>query len=395
MAMAERNVVILGGGFAGLYTALELLRLPNAAASHITLVDRQDRFLFAPLLYEYLTGEMEEWEIAPPLRSLLPPPSTVLQDHVTQIDLNHRQIHLAQGSPLSYDALVIALGGETPDFGIPGVAEHAYFFRTLADARRLYQRLQLISSRTQIRIVGGGPSGVELACKLADRLGSLGEIHLIDRGSQILSGFSGATVRAAEQALARRQIPVHLGRQVTAVGKDYLQWQAGQELRQEPVDLVIWVAGLGVNPQVQALDLPKNPRGQLHVTPTLQVPDHPDVFALGDAASLVDADGKPVPASAQAAFQQAGYAAWNLWASLDPHPFRPLLPFRYQPLGEMLSLGSDTAVLSGLGLTLSGSLGYLARRLVYLGRMPTWEHQLKLGWQWIRRPLTFLRENLS
>ena len=385
-----KEILILGGGFAGLYTALELLRLPNAAERHITLVDRSERFLFSPLLYECVTGEMEEWEIAPTFRSLLPLPTTVIQDQVKEVDLEHRHVTLAQGQRLSYDALLIALGGETPDFGIPGVRDYAYFFRTLADARRLRQRLAQIRTLTRIVIVGGGPSGVELACKMSDRLGSLAQVQLIDRGSQILSGFMPATVEAAQKALAQRGIPVYLHRQVTAVGQDYVQWRGmGAEVRewqQDPADVVLWVAGTAVSPVVAELPVPKNGRGQIMVTPTLQVPDYPGVFALGDAASLVDAEGQTVPASAQAAFQQAGYCAWNLWASLDPHPFRPLLPFRYQPLGEMLSLGTDTAVLSGLGVTLTGSLGYLARRLVYLGRMPTWDHQLKLGWQWFSRP---------
>ncbi|MBD2022716.1 NAD(P)/FAD-dependent oxidoreductase, partial [Leptolyngbya sp. FACHB-36] len=135
---------------------------------------------------------------------------------------------------------------------------------------------------------------------------------------------------------------------------------------------------------VQALPLKKSPRGQLVVTPTLQVVDQPDLFALGDLADCKDAEGQQIPNTAQSAFQQAEFVGWNVWASLTG---RPLLPFRYQPLGEMLSLGTDSATFTGLGLKLDGSIAYVARRLAYLYRMPTLEHQLRVGLNWIAQPI--------
>ncbi|GAB4211710.1 MAG: NAD(P)/FAD-dependent oxidoreductase [Synechococcales cyanobacterium] len=385
-----KHIVILGGGFAGLYTALELQRLPDGESRRVTLVDRQERFLFSPLLYEYLIGEMDAWEIAPYLRELVGPPHQVVRDLVTGVDLSQRQVYLAAQPPLTYDALVLALGGETPSFGIPGVAEYAYGFRTLADAERLRERLTSLPSSAVITIVGAGASGVELACKLADRLGSQTQIRLLDRGSQILSGFAAATVQAAETALQQRQVTLMLNRQVVAIGRDFVQWHPlpSGDIHQDKTDVVIWVTGTAAHPLIQSLPVLKTARQSVQVTPTLQVPDYPEVFAVGDLSATSDVSGHPIPASAQAAFQQAGYCAWNLWAYLSPHALRPLLPFRYQPLGEMLSLGTDTAVLSGLGLTLTGSLGYLARRAIYLGRLPTWEHQRKVGWQWLSRPFS-------
>jgi NADH dehydrogenase len=123
------------------------------------------------------------------------------------------------------------------------------------------------------------------------------------------------------------------------------------------------------------------------VTPTLQVPDRPNIFAVGDTAEIRDEEGKIIPATAQSAFQQADFTAWNLWSSLTN---RPLLPFRYTNLGEMMALGTDRAVLSGLGIQLDGELAYLARRLVYLYRLPTLDHQLKVGFNWLTQPLVRL-----
>jgi NADH:ubiquinone reductase (non-electrogenic) len=135
---------------------------------------------------------------------------------------------------------------------------------------------------------------------------------------------------------------------------------------------------------VAALDLPKNERQQIQVHPTLQVVDHPEIFALGDLADCKDADGQQVPTTAQSALQQADYAGWNLWASLT---HRPLLPFRYQHLGEMMALGIDNATLTGLGVQLDGPLAHVARRLTYLYRMPTLNHQIRVGLNWIEKPL--------
>ena len=151
-----------------------------------------------------------------------------------------------------------------------------------------------------------------------------------------------------------------------------------------PVDLIIWTVGMRVSPVVRSLPLKQNQRGQLSTTPTLQVVDRPEIFALGDLAECRDAEGQQVPTTAQAAFQQSDYTAWNIWASLTD---RPLLPFRYQPLGEVMTLGINNATLTGLGIKLDGPLAYVARRLAYLYRLPTLDHQLKVGVNWIARPL--------
>lgn len=261
-------------------------------------------------------------------------------------------------------------------------------FRTLSDAYRLEEALQRRerSDRDRIRVVvvGAGPSGVELACKLAERLGSRGRIRLVDRNTEILKSSPEFNRKAALRALEERGVWIDLETTPVAVTADQISLQYKDRVDDLPVDIVLWTVGTAVSPVIAALDLPKTSTGRLQVMPTLQVVDHPEIFALGDAADAVDEQGQAIPHTAQAAFQQADYAAWNLWASLSD---RPLLPCRYSHLGEMLTLGTDRAALAGLGLTLDGPLAYLARRLAYLYRMPTLEHQLKVGLNWMAKPI--------
>lgn len=393
------HICLLGGGFGGLYTALELCQLPWKTPPTVTLVDRNERFVFLPLLYELLTGEMQDWEVAPPYSELLAEAQRKTavklqfrQDTVEAIDLNTRHITLGSGESLTYDYLTLALGSDTPLQWVPGAAEYAIPFRQLADVYRLRQSLTTWEDQarergipSQIAIIGAGASGVELACKFADRLGSLAQITLLERGSDILGGFSDGSIQAAHQALSQRGITLKLNTQVLNIQADSLEYRPGESsVEQISVDGVLWTAGTQPIPLVQSLDLGRDNRQRILVQPTLQTTTRPEVFALGDLAAVIDAHHQPVPATAQAAFQQSGYCAWNIWAQATQE--RPLLPFRYEALGEMLSLGTDTAVLSSLGLTLTGSLGYLARRTVYLVRMPTLDHQIRVGWNWITRP---------
>ncbi len=392
-----KRILILGGGFGGLYTALELRWFPWPETPEIILVDQHDRFVFLPLLYELLTGEMAEWEVAPRFEDLLelaetdpPVPIKFQPGRVQSVNLQDQWVQLETGSVLNYDFVVLALGGDTPMQLVPGASEHAIPFRRLQDVRRLKTALDpwfhhRRQDPVQVAVVGAGASGVELACKLADQLGSKGRIRLVDRGESVLDGFSEVSIQAAQDALISRNVQVDLNTEVVQITADTLQTRQGSNtIQTDPVNVVLWTVGTQVPAPVKALEVAKDPRGRLQVTPTLQLVNHPNVFALGDLAAVIDADEQPVPGTAQGAFQAASYCAWNLWASVK---HRPLLPFRYQHLGEMLSLGLDSAVMSGLGITLTGPLGYLARRSVYLFRLPTLEHQLKVGWNWITKPL--------
>lgn len=391
MTQQPARICILGGGFGGLYTALRLSQLPweKSERPEIVLVEQSDRFLFSPLLYELLTGELQTWEIAPPFEELFSNTGVrFCQGVVTGIDIDQRRVQLQDGPEISYDQLVLALGSETPLDLVPGATSYAFPFRTITDAYRLEERLRVleesVADKIRVAIVGAGYSGVELACKLVDRLGERGRFRLIELTDQILRTSPEFNRTAASKALEARGVWIDLETKVEEIGPDTIALEYKNQVDTIPVDLVIWTVGTRVAPPVRTLPLKQNQRGQLTTTPTLQVVDHPEIFALGDLADCRDAEGQQVPTTAQAAFQQADYAGWNLWASLTN---RPLLPFRYQHLGEMMTLGTNNATFTGLGIKVDGPLAYVARRLAYLYRMPTLDHQLKVGFNWITSPI--------
>jgi demethylphylloquinone reductase len=391
MTQQPARICILGGGFGGLYTALRLSELPweNSQKPEIVLVDRSDRFLFSPLLYELLTGELQTWEIAPPFEELLQGTGIrFCQSIVSEIDIDRRSVHLHDGPELSYDRLLLALGGETPLDIVTGATSYAYPFRSITDVYRLEERLRVLeeseTDKIRVAIVGGGYSGVELACKLADRLGERGRFRLIELSDQILRTSPEFNRQAATKALEERGVFIDLETKVESIGLDSISLEYKSQIDTIPVDLVIWTVGTRVSPVVRNLPVKQNQRGQISITSALQVEDRAEIFAVGDLADCYDAEGQQVPATAQAAFQQADYAAWNIWATLTN---RPLLPFRYQYLGEMMTLGKDNATLTGLGVKLDGSLAYVARRLAYLYRLPTLDQKFKVGFNWLARPI--------
>lgn len=391
MSQPTKRICILGGGFGGLYTALRLSELPwtRSQQPEITLIDKSDRFLFSPLLYELVSGEMQTWEMAPPFEELLTGTGIRFeQATATAVDFDSQAIYCEEAPPLNYDYLVVAIGGKTPVDIVPGATDHAFPFRSLSDAYRLQERLRSLeqSDREFIRVavVGGGYSGVEIACKLADRLGDRGRIRIIDRGSEILSSSTKFNRNAAQTALEARQIWLDLDTNVENVTAESISLNYKNQVDTIPVDIVLWTVGTKVADFVKNLDLEHNQTGQIAIAPTLQTTQRPEIFALGDLAAGQDINGQNIPSTAQAAIQQADYCAWNLWAMMTN---RPLLPFRYQPLGEMMTLGTHNATVSGLGMQLDGTLGHLARRAAYLYRLPTLKHRLTVGFNWVTQPI--------
>ncbi|HEY9851277.1 MAG TPA: NAD(P)/FAD-dependent oxidoreductase [Leptolyngbyaceae cyanobacterium] len=391
MTQQPTRICILGGGFGGLYTALRLSQLPweKAEKPEIVLVDRSDRFLFTPLLYEILTGELQTWEIAPPYTEILQNTSIrFCQGLVTGIDVEDKRVDLQDGSSISYDRLILALGGESPTDIVPGAASHTFPFHSLADAYRLEEKLRVLeaSSADKIRvaIVGAGYCGVELACKLADRLGDRGRFRLIEQTDQILRTSPEYNRENARRVLDAKGVWIDLETTVESIGPDTLSLLYKGQVDTIPAELVIWTVGLRGSSLVRNLPLKQNQKGQLTTTPTLQAVDYSEIFVVGDLADCRDKEGQQVPTSAQAAFQQSDFVAWNIWASITE---RPLLPFRYQNMGEMLTLGTNNGTLSSMGVQLDGQLAYLVRRLVYLYRMPNLEHQLRVGVNWMANPI--------
>ncbi|OKH36560.1 FAD-dependent oxidoreductase [[Phormidium ambiguum] IAM M-71] len=394
MSKQPARICILGGGFGGLYTALRLDSLPweQAEKPEIVLVDRNDRFLFTPLLYELLTGELQAWEIAPNFSEILKNTNIrFCQGSVAGIDVEQQRVQLQDNSEIPYDKLVLALGGESPLDIVPGASAYAFPFRSLTDAYRLEERLRVLEASDQdkirVAIVGAGYCGVELACKLADRLGDRGRFRLIEQSNQILQSSPEFNRETARKVLESKDIWIDLETTVDAIEPDSISLLYKGQLDTIPAELVIWTVGMRGSNVVKNLPLKQNQRAQIITTPTLQAVDRPEIFVLGDLAECQDAEGQKVPASAQVAFQQSDFAAWNIWAALSD---RPLLSFRYQNTGEMLILGTQDATISSMGVQLNGQLAYTLRRLIYLYRMPNLDHQLRVGVNWISHPIVEL-----
>ncbi|KAL4423108.1 hypothetical protein ABPG77_004791 [Micractinium sp. CCAP 211/92] len=465
------RVCILGGGFGGLYTAVKLESLiwPRGTKPRVTLIDQSERFVFKPLLYELLTGAASDDEVAPPFSQLLAPyPVAFVQGRVAAVQPEHTTqdggslgggvVVLADGASVPYDWLVVSLGAETATFGVPGVRECALPFSTYQDSQRVAARLALLESRLsypEVVVVGGGYAGVELAAAVADRLQGRARIKLVTSTPDILNGSPEGNRETARRVLQDQGISILAGAQVTemrmagsgsgegaAGGADdlakrlvYLRDSEGQQEILE-ADLVLWSAGqapvtnAAPSEHAPALPFATNRRGAMQTDATLRALRHQRVFALGDIAVSSGGQEQPaLPATAQVAFQQADYVAWNLWASINN---KPLLSFSYQHLGDMMSLGTTSGAVTlpipvppqlsaaaqsggplgqllkaagvklsgsyggaGGGVTLEGPLAAALRRAAYLYRQPTLEQQLRVAGGWAQQATSQLRDVLA
>ena len=373
---SPETVVVIGGGFAGLFSALAVHeRLPERP---VVLIEPRDRFLFQPLLYELLSGELQSWEVAPSYRQLLSSRGICwLQDRVSGIDLDARELTTVASGRLQWGDLVLATGTEPNDFGVPGVREHACGFRDLDDVAHLRALVDDLKKRrtpeTAVAIVGAGPTGVELACKLADMLDGAARIHLVEMGDGILPNSASFNRERAAAALERREVCLHLNTAVTEAHADRVCFKDGTSL---PHSGLIWSAGS--SPTLP--DIHPNPAGArapLNISEDLRLLYHPHVFVPGDCGRC---SVNPWPATAQVAMQQGDAVAKALQA-MD-HTQEPE-PFQFQDRGEMLSLGIGDATLTGLGITLAGPLAFKIRRAAYLTRLPGLSLGLRSAGAWL------------
>eukprot|EP00252_Welwitschia_mirabilis_P007825 TRINITY_DN19544_c0_g1_i1.p1 TRINITY_DN19544_c0_g1~~TRINITY_DN19544_c0_g1_i1.p1 ORF type:complete len:549 (+),score=102.72 TRINITY_DN19544_c0_g1_i1:175-1821(+) len=427
------RICILGGGFGGLYTALRLesLMWPSEKKPQVLLVDQSDRFVYKPMLYDFLTGDVDAWEIAPYFRDLLSNtsvqhlkdkvnaiyPSNISGYHRLSASRNAGTVLLESGLHVEYDWLVLGLGAVSKLDTVPGASEFALPFSTFEDAVKLKQQLSVLERRFSmdqspicISVVGCGYCGVELAATLAEILQHRGKVQVINVERAICPTAPNANREAALKVLISRNVELSLGYFVKGVGKvrkfdetgiSNMPNKDGYTLDLQPTergfpcqtlvsDLVLWTIGAKPNvpPTISSSysnSLPVNFKGQVEIEETLQVMGYNHIFAIGDIAGLRDASGKALPMTAQVATQQADFAAWNLWAAINK---RPLLPFRFQYLGEMMTLGKKDAVCKvNLPDTfiLEGPAATALRKLAYWYRMPTDEQRIKVGFSWLAK----------
>jgi NADH dehydrogenase len=382
----KRRICILGGGFGGLYTALELGKFSQLYSDYeIILIEKKERFLFTPLLYEVVTGELLDWEVAPSYHKLLAgSPVNFYQGEIENVNLDQKLVNLGNGEVLNYDYLVLAVGKETHLDIVPGAAEYAQTFRSLEDAEQLKAKLRILENSDiaiiKIAVAGAGPNGVEIACKLADRLGKRGEIHLIDRGDEILKTLPQSCKTKSYRALLKRSVQIHLNTSLEEIKSHHVIINHQNQTEKIATDLVLWTGGNQSIQWVKELNCQHNQYGQIIATPTLEIGEYPGVFVLGDIAEIRSKNGKISPTTAQAAFQQAPRTAKNILAKIRG---RKLKAFSYLHLGEMLTLGVKNAVVFSFGITLDGKLADIIRRGVYIQRLPTLKHKLQVAKRWI------------
>ena len=396
MATSKPRIVIVGGGIGGLFTALEL-----AGEGDITLVTDEDHFLFTPMLYEYLSGEVEEWHIAPKYNELLDERVKHIQRPVTGVDFKARRVMVENSSEtLPYDILVLAVGGVTNYAGVPGAEEFAIPFRKIAHADLLRQRMvdaldhvppnlppQDTRRALTFAVVGAGASGVELSTKMADLLRDAFErraltgeprVLVVEMGDRVVPGMGDQIREYVTEALAESRVEVHTLTRVVRLKEKTLTFEhAGRETELETA-AVVWAGGVRMNPLVEKLEIERTQRGLILVEPTLQVREHEQVFALGDIAYYPDAT-PTLAGTAQLALQQAGLVARNIKAF---NRGEKLQTKHFEELGEAMSLGTERAAVLAGGKAFGGPIARQARFAMYTSRLPTWHHRLRVGASW-------------
>ena len=374
MQAARPHVVIVGGGFGGLWTTRALASAPV----RITLIDKHNHHLFQPLLYQVATAGLSAPDIAAPLRHILRKQKNVevRLAEVASIAPQDKQVVFADGSTLAFDHLLLATGATHAYFGHDEWAQHAPGLKTLDDALQLRRHLLLAFERAEAEtdpakraawlsfaIVGGGPTGVELAGTLAEIARhtlknefrhidpSQARVRLVEAGPRVLASFPEVLSEKARRQLEKLGVEVVTGTPVSDITDD--GYRLGDTF--VPAKTVVWAAGVAASPLARSLGVPLDRAGRVLVQPDLSVPGHPDIFVAGDLAA-VTSDGRAVPGVAPAAKQMGRHVAQVLRARLSGGTSPGA--FRYQDYGNLATIGRMAAVVDFGRLKFSGLLAW-------------------------------------
>jgi NADH:quinone reductase (non-electrogenic) len=390
----RHRVLIVGGGFGGLYAAR---RLGGDERIDLTLVDRRNHHVFQPLLYQVATGAVAPGDIAQPLRSILRGHrnTTVLLGEAVGLDPVKREVELSDGGPIEYDTLIVATGARHSFFGHDEWARHAAGLKSIDDATRIRREILIAFEAAEREhvperrrewmtfvIVGGGPTGVELA-------GALGEIAhdtlrrdfrsinppdariiLVEMLDRVLSGYPVGRSKSARRQLERLGVTVRTGTQVTDITESevIVEPAGGGEAEHIPARTVLWAAGVqassfvGVVARATGADADK--AGRIRVGPDLTIPGHPEIFVIGDAAVQPWKPDRQVPGVAQGGIQGGRYAARAIIRRLDGEPMEP---FRFRDLGDVAVIGRLSGVTNIPWLGPFGRTGGFVAWLIWLG----------------------------
>lgn len=400
-----QRVGVLGAGFGGLYAAI---RMADAVWDdpdvEVLLIDRHNYHLFTPMLTLVAGSAVEPRSVAFPVRRLLRDHHLAFRrSEVQSIDLANHTVETDTGA-VQFDKLVLAPGSVANFFGMKEVEERAFTFKSIADALAVrnrvvdcFERASLTRDPAERRelltfvIVGGGPTGVELASALHDfihhtlieeypNISFQREVRivLLEMKGRVLPNLEDDLARVATRTLRRKAVDLRLNTALDRAMDGKIVTKDGEEI---PTQTLIWVAGVQANPLLGPLDVPKGRAGNVVVDECLRVPNVPGLYALGDAAAYTDPDsGKPLPADAKVAIQQAIAVANNVIHELKGEEPRP---FNYRYFGDMVSLGTNSAVAEVLGFKLTGYIAWLVWRTYYLGRLQGIESKSRVAADWL------------
>jgi NADH dehydrogenase len=398
------RIIVLGGGFGGVYAARHLERLfARRPDVEITLVSRDNFFLFTPMLHEVAASDLDITHIVSPLRTLLTRTRIIIGD-VETVDVERRRVTVSHGferhdHELVYDHLVFALGSITNFYGLPGLEQRALTMKTLGDAIHLRNRViaTLEEADTECAdgrdglltfvVAGGGFAGVETIAGVNDFVRDAVAFYprlpsdrirmvLVHSGATILPELGDSLGGYAQRKLAARGIEILTNARVAGLGESAVILDGGRII---PAGLVVWTAGTSPHPLLHDLPCPLN-RGRIVVDDTLAVPGWPGVWALGDCAVVPDRrTGKPHPPTAQHALREAKTVAANIAATIGG---RPVHPFDFRTIGQLAAIGRRTGVARVFGLNFSGFVAWWLWRTIYLSKLPRLEKKCRVAIDW-------------
>lgn len=406
---ARSRVVILGAGFAGLTAAKKLA----GADLDVVVIDRHNYHLFQPLLYQVATAGLSPAQIAAPIRSVLrrQANATVRLARVTGIDISARRVETTAGEHVGYDWLIVATGARHAYFGHDEWEPWAPGLKGIDDATALRRRILLAFEKAEnaaadmmrqreltFAVVGGGPTGVELAGALAELARKAlardfrnidprqTRIVLIEAGERVLAAFPPALSLAAMRSLERLGVEVHTGKTVTEVGPMGVVFDGRVGIESE---CVIWAAGVAASPAAAWLGAQKDRAGRVKVNPDLSLPGHPEIFVIGDTALVVGKDGKPVPGLAPAAKQQGAFVARLIRRRAAGDMGEP--SFRYRNLGTLATIGRASAVADFHWLRGSGFLAWLLWGMIHVLYLIGFRNRILVLTEWLWSYVSFQR----
>jgi NADH dehydrogenase len=401
-----QRVIIIGGGFGGLYAAKAL----GSAPVEVTLIDRRNHHVFQPLLYQVATAGLSAIDIGEPIRRILRKQAntSVHLAEVVSVDLTTRQVELASGDSVEYDFLIVATGAGDSYFGHDDWESHAPGLKTIEDALEIRRRVLSAFEQAEVvedpderkglltfAVIGGGPTGAELAGALAElsrhtladefRRFDPGDarILLIEAGDRILSAYPPALSVRAHRQLESLGVEIRTGTPVTEVDAGGIRF--GEE--RVPCRTVLWAAGVAASPLGRSLGTDLDQAGRVMVEPDLTVPGHREVFVVGDLAHVVQ-DGRHLPGVAPAAIQMGKHVAESIIRTVQGEPTHS---FRYVDRGTMATLGRSSAIAMVKGIRLWGLPAWLAWLFIHILFLIGFRNRAVVLFEWARSYLTYSR----